>query len=240
MNVDDILMVPTLVFGRNVLELKTNTTVHEPFKEGELEYLLFIAKEEMHIKSDVGALILLAIQDACVKHEHPTIKHAAMEYISRQNCTCLHIIPLERAISTVVHIWKQIIQPPIYSTCAYVLMVYEYFVIQGYYPNNTELRGFINTNIQFHNSPDEYFEDNRVNVPVENIGKLNTCINEVSNTACSICLDDIQSGELVYKLPQCGHVFHAHTDRCLGNGTSILTWLHKSRLCPNCNTEVTV
>jgi hypothetical protein len=42
---------------------------------------------------------------------------------------------------------------------------------------------------------------------------------------CSVCLEDVQAGDMVRRLPSCRHLFHAE---CVD------MWLHSHRTCPVC------
>ncbi|CAN6237746.1 unnamed protein product [Urochloa humidicola] len=42
---------------------------------------------------------------------------------------------------------------------------------------------------------------------------------------CPVCLEDVEAGEMVRRLPACGHVFHVE---CID------MWLHSHRTCPVC------
>ncbi|TVU33276.1 hypothetical protein EJB05_25068, partial [Eragrostis curvula] len=42
---------------------------------------------------------------------------------------------------------------------------------------------------------------------------------------CSVCLDDVQAGDMVRQLPSCKHLFHVE---CID------MWLHSHRTCPVC------
>ncbi|GJM90743.1 hypothetical protein PR202_ga07051 [Eleusine coracana subsp. coracana] len=46
---------------------------------------------------------------------------------------------------------------------------------------------------------------------------------------CSVCLEDVQAGEMVRRMPACGHVFHV---------ACIDMWLHSHRTCPLCRRDV--
>jgi hypothetical protein len=46
---------------------------------------------------------------------------------------------------------------------------------------------------------------------------------------CSVCLEDVQAGEMVRQLPACRHLFHVG---CID------MWLHSHRTCPLCRCDV--
>ncbi|CAN6278172.1 unnamed protein product [Urochloa humidicola] len=46
-----------------------------------------------------------------------------------------------------------------------------------------------------------------------------------SGEQCPVCLEDVEAGEMVWRLPACGHMFHVG---CID------MWLHSHRTCPVC------
>nr|CAB3449482.1 unnamed protein product [Digitaria exilis] len=46
---------------------------------------------------------------------------------------------------------------------------------------------------------------------------------------CSVCLEDVEAGEVVRRLPACGHLFHVE---CID------MWLHSHATCPLCRSGV--
>ncbi|KAG0532566.1 hypothetical protein BDA96_04G118200 [Sorghum bicolor] len=46
---------------------------------------------------------------------------------------------------------------------------------------------------------------------------------------CSVCLEDVEAGEMVRRLPACGHLFHVG---CID------MWLHSHATCPLCRCDV--
>ncbi|CAN6243743.1 unnamed protein product [Urochloa humidicola] len=46
---------------------------------------------------------------------------------------------------------------------------------------------------------------------------------------CAVCLEDIEAGEMVRRLPACGHLFHVE---CID------MWLHSHTTCPLCRCHV--
>ncbi|XP_040381323.1 RING-H2 finger protein ATL72-like [Oryza brachyantha] len=48
---------------------------------------------------------------------------------------------------------------------------------------------------------------------------------------CAVCLEDVQAGETVRRLPSCGHLFHVD---CID------MWLHAHRTCPLCRRDLKV
>ena len=51
---------------------------------------------------------------------------------------------------------------------------------------------------------------------------------------CSMCLDNIESGSDIHRLP-CNHVFHAHN--CLGD-KGIVNWIEDNKTCPYCRAKI--
>ena len=80
----------------------------------------------------------------------------------------------------------------------------------------------------------EYLFDDLENVPVipteEQVANATTVypINSLQDDICTICQDNIESGE-VRRITQCGHYFHRN---CID------TWLQGNVLCPTCRHDI--
>jgi hypothetical protein len=86
--------------------------------------------------------------------------------------------------------------------------------------------------------PERYCIDKKHLVPAVGIDHIRSVpFNGEAATTCSICLENIDQGDLVVIMPQCQHVFHA-TSECLGGEKSVVDWLKSCNKCPNCNTVV--
>lgn len=55
-----------------------------------------------------------------------------------------------------------------------------------------------------------------------------------SECVCSMCLDNIENGSDIHRLP-CNHVFHAHN--CLGD-KGIVNWIEDHKTCPYCRAKI--
>ena len=217
------------------LNVATSATVD--FKDGEREFFEFVAKER-GIKSDLTPMLLLSIQKSCLecKDGIASIDAIAAEFLRNGTCPCLQGIQEDDAKRSVKHIWLNLDCP---CECDFVMAVLEYELSSGNLPTNEELQTFLQNRRHISAEPDDYCNNKRHHVPTPGIDNLKAFKVKNKDMACSICLCAIAKGLNIYKLPQCGHTFHAEEKDCLENA-SILTWLKKSRFCPNCNAEISV
>ena len=206
----------------------------DDFTEGEREYLEHIAFE-MKIGIYWTPEILKAVQTACMYHQQPTIQQAASSFVTQLTCTCLHTIAHADRVDCVLWIWQNLQCP---SECPFIVTVYEYYMTVRRFPTVPELASYIIQRSRMEDAPDEYCNDMREEVPTRGLDLLQPIKADHGNDICTVCVEKIQEGEMVFKLPQCGHVFHAEQQSCLGTDGSIVSWLRKSKFCPNCNTEI--
>lgn len=183
-------------------------------------------------------IVLAGVQRACTKFaDDPTAQQIVDEIACFLICPCLDVIPPHLLPAIILNNLSNCIGVDL--NCEDLLLVYEYFQLSGQaLPSQDEFNRFIENRRQSISHPSEYCENNRHEVPTPGIENITSRVMTEKDQWCSICLCKIKCGEDVFQIPQCGHNFHANEDTCLGSGASILTWLKKSKKCPNCNVEI--
>lgn len=220
-----------------------STRNHTELKSSEIEFLTFLARDIGITQDSLPTSILRIIQRACDTYEVPTIRNIAEDYINYklEECPCLEVISVDQAAGSLVHLWKKI--SAIEITCGSILLTAEYFESSGrdrLYPEQDELLLFAENRAHVHSEPDDYCNNKKHHVPTPGLENLKPFSIQHNDVACSICCEDIVKNSSVFELPQCHHIFHADPHECLGEKSSILTWLEKSRFCPNCNASISV
>jgi hypothetical protein len=203
----------------------------------ELQFLSLKAAESQ-IKSRLTFGMLKAIRQSHIlgKGDRSWVESYAFRYILSLPCVCLRLYPLQDAINSLVHIWINLGYDMVIQECLFITTVVKYYIIERVMPTHGQFILFFHNHLD--NESDDFIVE-RQDVPTPGISNIVPFRISDSNSRCSICISDIETNSLVVKLPQCGHVFHAQADECLGKA-SILTWLEKSQYCPNCKGRISI
>jgi hypothetical protein len=118
--------------------------------------------------------------------------------------------------------------------------IIEYFITMKEYPDLVRLEEYIINVISFLNNPEEYHQQDKIYIPVEDVSLLSVVENDLENdledVGCSICQDDILLKQSMIKL-NCNHYFHSSAKDCLID-SSIYTWFEQNSTCPVCGIKV--
>lgn len=168
---------------------------------------------------------------------NPTLSQIAFCLISIMPCNCfVHLPPLSVNAAT----QHALGTPGVVCDCELVTTLLDYQLNSGgaFPTSSSELQVFVTNRNRMEADPDDYCQNMRFNISTPNVEFLEPHVAQKAD-ACSICANDIATGQNVIELPQCKHTFHADASECLGEST-IINWLEQSRHCPNCNAEVVV
>lgn len=192
----------------------------------------------LNIQHPLQTEILTSINNACMEYctMLPTIEQVGMEYLKLLRCECL-IITSDNIVKSLIHIWKHLNTVP--CTCYFIDIISQYYAIEHHMPNESQLNSFIEHLQRILDDPEDYCNEERTKLPVIGIENLSPIRNTENNIKCGICMEEIQNDSMVFKLPQCGHLFHSNQSECLGE-SNILKWFETSKHCPICKTEVCI
>lgn len=114
---------------------------------------------------------------------------------------------------------------------------------EGRWPSYDQWDLFVTRFRAFARNPEEFFQDDRVHVPVRGLSRLPvTTLPEPAvkggGDDCAMCLSDLEGGQQVVVLQPCGHTFHATGTDCIGR--TVVDWLRTDNSCPKCRSEVVV
>jgi hypothetical protein len=205
-----------------------NINIHEVI------YLQRVAIADLGIKSTLNYNLLIAVKIGLHIYYTPRMEHVALTYSQ-----CLEItdyIGFSDCITILMYMWTHMADIPCESSD--VACCHTFMMISGRMPTIDEYNEYNTNLLSIEADPDRYCDEQRVKVATPGIDQMIPFTSTSSNESCSICLESIMVDSLIIRLPQCGHVFHAMEDDCLGAGCTIKTWLEKSHHCPNCNTDV--
>jgi hypothetical protein len=205
-----------------------------------IEYIVLCRQvsQSLNINTNISIALLYAIQKTIELFIHPNIEQIVSQYVAWLTCDCLNEISCQSIKEGIVlHLLRN---TQFECRCSNIMLVFEYLIIENSLPNQDQLMAFSNTSRAFESNQQQFWNDTRILVPTTGLEYLIPEIMNINGIVCSICLEDIDKGSKIFKLPQCGHIFHADEGNCLGANASILTWLRTSRFCPNCNTEISV
>jgi hypothetical protein len=199
-----------------------------------LQYVLMNA--DLH--HCLNSHLLRAAQWACQNYTLPDDLDICDKFMSLRPCPCLDAIAdSEDICKSVAHSIRTMGS----TQCSVIALVHLYFQLENTYPTMEELEIFISHERQSRLDPEGYCMDTRRHTPPPNLQNLKAEEIQTDNQ-CSMCQESILAGvHQVYRMPTCGHVFHAHGTDCLGTSTGcILEWLGAHKTCPNCNNEIII
>jgi len=124
-------------------------------------------------------------------------------------------------------------------TCVEATHCILYEQLQHCLPSPQELDNLIERSMRMSEDPEQFFMDDKIYVPTENLEKLKeeTPINK--DVYCVLCQHEFAEGQTCYTLTPCGHQFHSNGDDCL-DGSSIIDWLSEHKTCPMCKVEIVI
>jgi hypothetical protein len=182
--------------------------------------------------------LLFAANFALQESTVPTLEDIAAAFCETRFCACLFDTPFHECVAACTHLLKNMVHAAL--DCGIIIGLCQYYRYENTYPDLVALSDFLRNSHHVQSDPDDYCNNKKHCIPTPGLEHIVSYKSTTNNDGCSICLEDIATGVDIFKLPQCGHIFHADEKQCLGEGSSVLTWLQKSRNCPNCNTEITI
>jgi hypothetical protein len=124
--------------------------------------------------------------------------------------------------------------------CITIELSIEYKLLHSRFPNEEELNEILNRRIQFELSPEDYYQEDKINIGTKNLDKIKIHkYTEQENISCSICQNDIIKDQQYINLEPCGHKFHYNNSDCLDEA-SIINWLENNNKCPNCKCNINI
>ena len=122
--------------------------------------------------------------------------------------------------------------------CITIELSIEYRLLHSRFPNEEELSEILNRRIRFELSPEDYYQEDKMNIGTNNLDKIKIDkYIEEENISCSICQNDIIKDQEYINLEPCGHKFHYNNSDCLDEA-SIMNWLQNNNKCPNCKCNI--
>ncbi len=161
-------------------------------------------------------------------------KEEIVRYAMDNSCICTESI--EGVYNIYMH---YIFNVGFIPKCNQLIDIIEYHTFHHEYPTEEQIDEIRRLRELERTDSERLHSENKVIVSCKNLDKLKPVICGVSDQNCGICLNELTPDSLVYKLPQCGHLFHSDEKDCLEKGC-ILTWLQTSTKCPLCKTEVVI
>jgi len=159
-----------------------------------------------------------------------------VSYFSQR--TCIHGLSLEenQRKELMRHF---LVEFGTYPNCSQIEIATEYYQFHKKFPSEEEFQATLNRRVEMMMDPVEFHSKDKKLIPTANLDKIQTFVMEEKEDypSCSLCLEDVTSGQKYFKLTPCGHVFHG--DPCLENH-SVLTWLSQYRTCPTCRGNVEI
>jgi len=124
--------------------------------------------------------------------------------------------------------------------CITIELSIEYKLLHSRFPSEEELSEILNRRIQFELSPEDYYQEDKINIGTKNLDKIKIHkYKEEENISCSICQNDIIRDQEYINLEPCGHKFHYNNSDCLDEA-SIMNWLQNNNKCPNCKCNINI
>ena len=179
--------------------------------------------------------LLRAAQQSCAEYDIPNAEQIVETLLRERECDCLHTLPYQDIKDVAVHCILLF-----GDDCATIKNMYAFYMLEKRLPNTVEFFEFLRLAAAAEYNPESYCADHREITPTQNLDEM-TEETLAEDEHCAVCQDPILcKTQRAFRLPSCGHVFHASEADCLGDGLSILTWLKQHRTCPNCKQEVVI
>jgi hypothetical protein len=124
-------------------------------------------------------------------------------------------------------------------SCDKLIDILEYYTFHHEYPTDEQINEIHRLRTLSRTDAERLHAENKVVVSCKNLDSLKPIQCDTTDQNCGICLNELRLGDTVYKLPQCGHLFHSNEKDCLEKGC-IITWLQTSAKCPLCKTEIVI
>lgn len=157
----------------------------------------------------------------------------ALEYA----CSCMTEFPTNELIGCVRHFFITYGTPP---TCIQTRAALEFYHLHNTWPTNEQLLFTVERLREFTFDFNSLYHDDKKDCPTPNLDELKPQkLNDNKENYCAICQEPINSGQDIYELKPCNHVFHSNSSQCLGSHT-ILNWLEKNDKCPVCKSVVII
>lgn len=148
-------------------------------------------------------------------------------------CAC-HFTHSPVTLKRVIEFW--VFEQAAIPTCDIVHEIIDYETIMQRFPTIHELNNYIRQNMEFFNNPLDFFQRDKVHVPVINIHKLPLSKGD-DETVCALCQETITSLQESIIVKPCNHQYHNRSDECLGE-SSIHNWFSEHNFCPLCKQKV--
>jgi hypothetical protein len=186
--------------------------------------------------------VLLAIIKLWIENEKLPSKDELTLCIFKYRCNC----GLLDDIITSEEEYLGIIEHCVYNfgfvpTCDRIINLIQYKRLEHQYPDLTQLRNYEQNLISSSSQSYNYFQEEKKDKPVANLECLKSKLmgESLEDIICSLCTEKIEYKQNYYKLPPCGHKFHATEKDCLDDA-SIINWLKKNNTCPTCRGEIKI
>ena len=154
--------------------------------------------------------------------------------LKNRTCGCLQRFEYVLRKEATEHVLLVLKLPP---ECDLIQLTLEYHLLERRMPSIDDLNLMLSNREMMTRDPDYYCNEQKHALPTVGLSKIKATKATLEDM-CSICTDRIVPGASIYRLPGCGHIFHATAAECLDEGASIITWLQKNRQCPNCKAEI--
>jgi Ring finger domain len=163
----------------------------------------------------------------------PTLETIVKNHLETKACFCLRQFPHADQKAFITHFLAEFGKTP---TCRQTTASMEYYRIQRSWPSPQQLDDMIAQQERL--LRDMNFEQKeKAATPTPNLHLLRAQPVEEKDAMCAICQEQINPKDLCYKLTPCNHLFHAQSDKCLGD-CSITSWLEKNDKCPVCRQQI--
>lgn len=163
----------------------------------------------------------------------PTLETIVNNHLETKACFCLRQFVYSEQKAFIAHFLAEFGKTP---TCAQTIASMEYHRIQHSWPSPQQLDDMIALRDRLAREMN-FEQKEKASMPTPNLDLLRAQTTDDSNAMCAICQEKISPKDLCYKLTPCNHLFHAQSDKCLGD-CSIVTWLKQNDKCPVCRQTI--